>query len=370
MQMRGGDRVALGVLSALPSADRRAALRSSWASAEALCESRVLLRFVLAQSSSDASGALAAEQQTYRDLFFLQDYLPHVADGDMYATKAFGWLHVALRMTTAHYIALADDDAYVNIAMVTSDLRLAQDRGLSRVAYGAVEWFAYELESGATHSWGFGEKTAAFAWRQRTARGRSAHGRPWATPFPFLKGPLMAFDRAVARDLSDGSHAIETRTTPPQVSNPSAPLNVYPDCESDVGGPPHFETCTGSTGAHPEQRSLWQGPRQPDDRQYDGRAQVWLCRVEAAHQHHILRPAVRASRSFWQKATHPLRRLRSQPIAAARPPAAHASPTAAAAQTAAAAPIELRTGTAGVGKPHSWRRQDGYVLEGVLLEWL
>ena len=205
----------LGVLSAVASSDRRNALRSSWASPALLRQHRVQVRFVLAaRFASSSSNVLRIEQSRFDDLLFLQDSIPQVADGDHYGTKAFGWLHVALRLaSTPRFIGLADDDAFVDLALVTSDLHLVEKRQLRRVAYGAFEWCAYEVDLGLMHSWGFGERTAALTWLARTSRApaRNDSQSSWSHPFPFVKGPLVAFDLSVARELDTGQHSVRER---------------------------------------------------------------------------------------------------------------------------------------------------------------
>ena len=115
--------------------------------------------------------------------------------------KFRAWLEFALVYHT-DFIANADDDAFVS-PKIQADLLGFQRARL--VAYGAVEWCAYDEQRAQMYAWGGGAWESLSGWR-------SADGFGDSPPFPFVKGPFMAFSSDLVRALIPPLREIEART--------------------------------------------------------------------------------------------------------------------------------------------------------------
>jgi len=214
--------LAIGVLSQVSQPQKRQMVRSNWGRQPGEGNEDVMTRFVLCEAANAGdSRAIREEHAMHGDLLVL----PDAQDGNLYATKGFGWLRVALRRWKPRFVALADDDAYLQVDALVADLRLAM-RTLgpraSQLALGAVEWFGYDRATGRVGGWGRGPSQASHAWRKLHEPGPAA--RPGLSlPFPFLKGPLMVYGHALAATLSTGNHsrhemaAVRSMRDPPRV---------------------------------------------------------------------------------------------------------------------------------------------------------
>ena len=125
-------------------------MRSTWGKSPLIGDGRpARLRFVVAVLP-EANRSLLAEQRKHSDL-----YLVHgVADGNSYTAKVFPWLHDAPQLLSASFVAIVDDDAFVSVARVISDLAVVAASGRQRVVYSAFEWFAYQRNTGQFDAWG------------------------------------------------------------------------------------------------------------------------------------------------------------------------------------------------------------------------
>ena len=183
--------LAVGVLTHPNHAARRRAVRETWGDASSCADDFSLrLRFVVGESKLTAH----EPEMHLGDMLVL----PYVSESWSVLLKTLGWLRHALAWGPS-WVACVDDDAYVRLPLVLSDLRRVTAMGLSRVMYGPTEWFAFDRLSGILGPWGKNVGLASRAWREATA----APSRPLnlTPPFPFLKGPLMVFDAALARHL-------------------------------------------------------------------------------------------------------------------------------------------------------------------------
>ena len=190
--------LAIGVLTHPNHVARRQAVRETWGDPRHTNhgDSYVgwALRFVVGES----------KLTTHKAELYLRDILvlPYVSENWSVLLKTLGWLRHALAWKP-DWISCVDDDAYVRMPLVLSDLQRLATTGLSRVMYGPTEWFAFDRLSGILGPWGKNIGFASRAWRAATA----AASRPLnlTPPFPFLKGPLMVFDDALARHLVGGA---------------------------------------------------------------------------------------------------------------------------------------------------------------------
>ena len=181
--------LAVGVLTHPDNGERRRAVRETWGGAHETVGRRVLLRFVVGNSSATIH---LAEQRVQRDIVTLA-----VRENWSVLDKTVGWLKAALEWSP-RWVAATDDDAFLRLSMVVPDLALLSAHGFERVAYGPVEWYTFDRESGILGVWGSNPGQAGRGWLQEQRRGNLRLTRP----FPFLKGPLMVYDAALARWLS------------------------------------------------------------------------------------------------------------------------------------------------------------------------
>lgn len=107
---------------------------------------------------------------------------------------------VLLRFARTPFLALADDDAYLNLPRVASDLR--NMRAEARLVYGAVEWYSYDPLTGKNEGYGKGMDEAV----NRHPAQKRHYSEHFSSPFPFIKGPLMVFSASVARELVHGEY--------------------------------------------------------------------------------------------------------------------------------------------------------------------
>lgn len=182
--------LAIGVLTHPSSVGRRQTVRSSWGSA---LPSDVILRFVIGGAGR---GRLS---EADRDVVALES----VAEGRTVLLKALGWMRLALSRWSPAFVARADDDAFVNLRLVVPDLRRLLQLRLAHVAYGAVEWFAFDRGSGVVRAWGRSPTQVAGVWRSAVAE----RGSNLTAPFPFLKGPFFAYGAPLARRFLESDHA-------------------------------------------------------------------------------------------------------------------------------------------------------------------
>ena len=155
--------LAIGVLSRSSSdgESSRRIVRVGWAAHAVQLQDHsraVFVRFVLPRPA-DRSSPLWEEQQTHQDLALLSD----VYEGNGYGTKMFSWMRYALHLQSL-YVASVDDDVYVDVDMILHDLRALESVGLKCIAYGAVEWFAYERNTGKAQAWGYSPRNAGQRW--------------------------------------------------------------------------------------------------------------------------------------------------------------------------------------------------------------
>ena len=149
------------------------------------------------------------EELRYRDIFVVPGN--NYTDTNVHIDqKCFEFLrNVLWTVPTVEYLMLADDDAYVNVTQVVSDVRAAPSR---TIVYGGFEWFHYRADNGRSAGWG-GNLRMALAnsplLHPNKRDGRFSpvrHPERYSKPFPFPKGPLMLFGAAVARALVFSSH--------------------------------------------------------------------------------------------------------------------------------------------------------------------
>eukprot|EP00966_Prymnesium_polylepis_P056354 1303743-Prymnesium_polylepis.1 len=233
--------IALGILSRVVSFERRALVREHWGAGSA--GSAVHLRFVLALPSNATKVAVKEEDRVHRDLHIDQS----AREGPWYAWKVFGWFrHCVRTLVGISFVAIADDDAYVALGRLVSDLRAVVASGRTRVVYAAFEWFSWHRNTGRFDTWGGSLRSAlgtTYAWRERTGvtramwpggrtqarawRGCSRGPRAWSNgtalhlvnqrsrrtqlslPFPFAKGTLVAYGMPIARALANGGYSLQ-----------------------------------------------------------------------------------------------------------------------------------------------------------------
>ncbi|KAL1527778.1 hypothetical protein AB1Y20_009163 [Prymnesium parvum] len=235
--MEGGS-LAVGVLTHPSHTGRRAAIRETWAAA-CIPEGRVLgvavrLRFIVGRSSLLTH---LPELRSSGDLLVL----PAVQESWSVLHKTLAWIRVAMEWRP-RWVACVDDDAYVRLTLVLSDLlRLAQ-RNYSRVMYGPLEWFAFDRKTGILGPWGKNVGHAARSWRAANATARG--GGQLTPPFPFLKGPLMVFDAAVSRHLLSGACGFPDAYASPMPSHARGRGRVLHDIAIGY----HLSTCPPAKG--------------------------------------------------------------------------------------------------------------------------
>ena len=97
--------------------------------------------------------------------------LPNTHDGNRYSSKAFAWLRLALREWRTKFIALVDDDAFINVGAVLHDLHVlsreqqSDRRRVRCMVYGGVEWYALERNTGLARFFGYNARQSGFRWR-------------------------------------------------------------------------------------------------------------------------------------------------------------------------------------------------------------
>ena len=115
--------------------------------------------------------------------------------------KCFEFLRaVLIRFVHTPFVILADDDAYVNLPQLATDLRTWRTE--SRLLYGGVEWYAWDNSTGRNEGWGAGIADAV----TRHPAGKKNYNAHFSATFPYLKGPLMVFGASVASELVFGQH--------------------------------------------------------------------------------------------------------------------------------------------------------------------
>ena len=175
----------LGVLSTAGLVSRRNLVRSTWGGSR--LRHRCMLNFILAEHD-ERNDNVAAEQRTHADLFFAHG----IADGSVfYAEKLFVWLSHAVRAAppSAGFVGFADDDAYVSVDGILSDLDTVKANGRAeRAVVAAFQWFAYDRMSGQPDAWGPSLRSvrgSEHAWRAHTGLRRSlwpggaTQGKAW-----------------------------------------------------------------------------------------------------------------------------------------------------------------------------------------------
>ena len=224
--------LAIGVLTHPNHGLRRQAIRRTWGAVHAagvVSGLRVTLRFVVGTSKLQIH---LDEQRRFGDLLELSA----VAEDWSVLHKTLGWIQVALSWGP-EWIACTDDDAYVRLELVTSDLQRVASLGYERVAYGPAEWFAFDRRTGILGPWGKNVKHATRAWheaahaRYHPAVSNRTRGTDLTPPFPFLK--VMVAARPSPRRIETGSRP---RSAPPS-SVPSNPLRSKPPCPTSYRVP-------------------------------------------------------------------------------------------------------------------------------------
>mmetsp|Transcript_49981 Transcript_49981/g.82876 ORF Transcript_49981/g.82876 Transcript_49981/m.82876 type:complete len:351 (-) Transcript_49981:160-1212(-) len=190
----------VGVLSFRSSQNlaRRSAIR-------ALCATggMSVLRFIM-------SGVDTAEQ-AFGDVLVFQVPRDDRQTGTFLLSLAF--LSWAARLQGVEYIARADDDAAFNASGIALELsRMPQwlRRFGPRLVYGPFgEWFMWNISKFAPACWA----RAHLRWARARARsqdrtsregvdGKLCLGMDLAGPFPFAKGPFVAYSRTLLEELA------------------------------------------------------------------------------------------------------------------------------------------------------------------------
>lgn len=141
--------VAFGVLSRAKAFNRRSLIRSTWGGSALLGRGRPsLLRFIVA--FDDKYRKVVQEQNDHRDIYLVTGN----SEGAWYAGKVLSWLRHAIRLYRPLFVATVDDDAFVVVHRVVSDLGQIHASGERHVVYSAFEWFAYQRNTGNYDAWG------------------------------------------------------------------------------------------------------------------------------------------------------------------------------------------------------------------------
>ena len=149
-------------------------------------ESGVVMRFLLSANYSrrasertqEANAALLLEAHREAHAFGDIEFLDTEESFHKCAWKKLLWYKVALqRFPSARYLAIADDDAYVQLAHLAADLRSVSTRS-PYALYGLILWKAFfnavSLEPSTFHSgWGYADFAAANL-RERIERCRTS----------------------------------------------------------------------------------------------------------------------------------------------------------------------------------------------------
>ena len=137
--------------------------------------------------------------------------------------------------------------AFINLHAVVADLQLLVPAGYSEgVVYGSAQWFSYRRNIGAQAGWGLNPKDATYYWRRLTGisdmawPGQQVHPtanasltstrerQPLVTgkwhreglglPYPFVRGGLMVYGRAIAEFLTESEHSMREHSVAEMVA--------------------------------------------------------------------------------------------------------------------------------------------------------
>ena len=206
---------------------RRRTVRESWGRH---LPTRTILRFVVSQADYNSHETAKPDLMPLPELDDCS-----ACESRLYVFRLLAFLKAALRAYRPRWLMKTDDDAFLRLEIVRRDLRRIEAEVQPGVVYGAVEWQSFSPSQYAEFGWASGEAHAARAWRRaitikhtdpqnlswtdipvvrdkrawlRTARRIDEHD-PQQRPFPFAKGPLLAFDADIARWLTSSDHSLE-----------------------------------------------------------------------------------------------------------------------------------------------------------------
>ena len=201
--------VAIGLVSAAPYRERRAAIRESWFRFSECSSGDVLARFVIAQpTDAREAKAMDAEVHTAGDVVMLPTGVSGRVWSPLHTT--FRWLAYATSQRPfrdASYIAKMDDDVFLFVPELALHLRKMRELPLTaptrNVLYGVFYWTSYihaeYMHTGSTYDMLTAQKASSACIRAGSCKGS----------FPFTTGAMQLLSRPLAREIALGAQTVE-----------------------------------------------------------------------------------------------------------------------------------------------------------------